>query len=167
LTQIDWPNGDRIARDDSSVSLSCDGGTLSMWSAGTFTETEGEHVLQLAPGQLVVIGRQQGGRLKYLDPSFVPTQLVPDSDQTVLTDNPQQDNWVSRGHFSLRGSAQGVVLVNGVPGVNGGIRPPTNWTALLEPDYRIMEKGEEFLVERGASARIQLPNGARILLRAS
>jgi hypothetical protein len=151
----------------SSVSMSCDGGMVNSWSCLPGTETKGEHTLVLAPGQMVVIGRQQGGRLEYLDPSFVPTRLVPDSGQSVLTMNSEKDNCVSRGHFTLRGSTQGILLVNGVPGVDGGIRPPTNWTLLLEPTYRVLDKGEEYLIERGASARIQLPNATKILLRAN
>lgn len=151
----------------SSASLSCEGGSVTIWSASTFTESQAERTLQLAPGQMVVIGRQQGGRLEYLDPSFVPTQLIPDTEQTVLTMNDEKDLLVSRGHFSLKGSCQGIVLVNGVPGINGRIRPPVNWTILMEPEYRFMEQGEAYLVERGASARIQLPNRISIILRAS
>ena len=67
---------------------------------------------------------------------------------------------VSAGaHFMLRGCVQGMTLVNGVPHVAGGIRPPTNGTWLLEPEHRRMQAGEELLIPRGAAAKIHLPNG--------
>jgi hypothetical protein len=166
-TNSNSPNGNRPVSAYTRVGLSVDGGMVNLWSFVLFSESKGERTLVLAPGQIVVIGRQQGGKLEYLDPSFVPTQLVPDSGKTVLTKNSEKDNRVSRGHFTLRGSTQGILLVNGVPGVDGGIRPPTNWTFLLEPVRRLLKNGEEYLVERGASVRIGLPNETRILLRAS
>jgi hypothetical protein len=166
-TNDNWSNGDGQVSSYTRVGLSVDGGKVNLWSYVLFSESKGERTLVLAPGQMVVIGRQQGGKLEYLDPSFVPTQLVPDSGKTVLTMNYKKDSRVSRGHFTLRGSTQGILLVNGVPGVDGGIRPPTNWTFLLEPVRRLLKNGEEYLVERGASVRIGLPNETRILLRAS
>jgi len=66
----------------------------------------------------------------------------------------------------LRGSINGILLLNGVPRRGGGIRPPKNGTVMLEPDHRAMDDGEEFLIERGAVAKFRLPNGTVILLRA-
>ena len=40
-------------------------------------KTKGELSVQLQPDQSVVVGRQEGGRLEYLDPSYQPTQMVP------------------------------------------------------------------------------------------
>jgi hypothetical protein len=66
----------------------------------------------------------------------------------------------------LRYHQRGIELVNGVPHREGGIRPPLNGTWLLEPVRRFMEKGESYLIEKGTSAKICLPNGNEILIRA-
>jgi hypothetical protein len=158
------PRLDEAVSDSISFSLSCCGATISSWSNTLVLKTAGEYSMQLVPGQSVVIGRQNGGALAYLDDSYVPTPIVPNTGQSVLA-NSQKDIYVSRGHFMLRGSAQGIVLINGVPDRDGGVRPPTNWTYLLSPEHRLMEKAEEYLVERGTDARIQLPNGASIVIR--
>jgi hypothetical protein len=154
--------------ESSSLSLSIiEGPNLSVWSIATATEgdTDGELKLELQPDQTVVIGRQEGGRIEYLDSRYQPTQLLPNSSQRVVG-HLELDMCVSRGHFMLNGSAHGISLVNGVPRRGGGIRPPKNGTVMLEPEHRSMIDGEDYMIERGASATIRLPNGTVILLRA-
>lgn len=115
--------------------------------------------LQLAPDRPVIVGRQEGRRLEYLDPAYRPTQVVPDTGQSVLlTDGQGDDVYVSRGHFMLRGAAGGVVFTNGVPRTGGGIRPPVNGTWLLTPVSRKLEPGEEVMIEKGGTLVIRLPN---------
>jgi hypothetical protein len=146
-----------------------EGPTVNLWSIETAMEgkTEGELKLQLQPDQSVVIGRQEGGEIEYLDPRYQPTRMVPNSTRPVVTSlRNGTDICVSRGHFMLKGSLHGILLLNGVPRRGGGIRPPKNGTVMLEPDYRAMDEGEEFMIERGAAAMIRLPNGTVILLRA-
>jgi hypothetical protein len=151
----------------SSLSMIVEGGTaVNVWSApGTLTQgdTQTELKVQLQPNNPVVIGRQQGGQIEYLDPQYQPTPMMPDSSQCILNDH-EKDRWVSRGHFMLKESPLGICLVNGVPRPEGGIRPPLNGTILLEPVQRSMDKGEEYLIEQGTSAKIRLPNGTVILL---
>ena len=115
----------------------------------------------------MVIGRQEGGEIEYLDPRYHPTQLLPNSSQRVVTSIGRgADICVSRGHFMLKGSLHGILLLNGVPRRGGGIRPPRNWTMMLEPDHRMMKQGEEYMIERGAATKIRLPNDTVILFRA-
>ena len=64
----------------------------------------------------------------------------------------------------LRGSAQGILFVNGVPRRGGGIRPPRNGTKMLAPANRPMDPGEEYMIEKGTAIKIRLPNGTEILL---
>ena len=160
---------DLLSPDDvmsSSLSMSIVGGSeVLVWSApNTLTggKTQGELKVQLQSNRPVVIGRQQGGHIDYLDPQYQPTPMMPDASQSILTFN-EKDIVVSRGHFMLKGSPLGILLVNGVPRRGGGIRPPMNGTILLEPVHRWMEKEEEYLIERGATAKIRLPNGTVIL----
>jgi hypothetical protein len=128
---------------------------------------EGKLALQLQPEQTVVIGRQEGGEIEYLDPRYQPTQLVPNSRRPVVTSfHGPRDRAVSRGHFMLKGARVGILLVNGVPRRGGGIRPPLNWTMLLAPTHRLLLNAEEYLIERGESIRIELPNGAVLVLQA-
>jgi hypothetical protein len=151
-----------------SVSI-VDGPSLTMWSTATVIEakTKEELSLQLQPDQAVIIGRQEGGQIEYLDPRYQPTQMLPNSSRRVVT-SPHRgiDTFVSRGHFMLKGSLHGILLVNGVPQRGSGIRPPMNGTVMLEPVCRSLDKGEEYMIERGASAKIRLPNETVILLRA-
>ena len=124
-------------------------------------------MVQLQPDQSVVIGRQEGGRIEYLDPSYCPTQMLPNSSERVVaTEARGNDKFVSRGHFLLRGAVTGILFVNGVPRLSGGIRPPLNGTQLLEPDCRSMGAGEEYLIEKGSAIKIRLPNGTTAVLRA-
>lgn len=60
----------------------------------------------------------------------------------------------------------GILLVNGVPRRGGGIRPPLNGTRLVAPVRRRLEPAEEYVVERGRSATLRLPNGTEIDLHA-
>jgi hypothetical protein len=162
------------AEDEDSIVhalLSLDGGCgVTLWSDPGVTsagETLADAALQLRPERPVVVGRQQGGRIEYLDPRYTSTQMVPDTSRSVLTRaGDGKDTYVSRGHFLLRAAAGGIVLVNGVPRRGGGIRPPVNGTWLLEPEYRCMREGEEYLIAHGSSAKIHLPNGTRILINA-
>jgi hypothetical protein len=153
----------------SSASLSISGGSMvNMWSAVPSTMTDGQYTLTLAPDQAAVIGRQQGGQTEYLDPKYQPTQLMPGSTKPIVASAWEgKDRSVSRGHFMLKGSAQGILLVNGVPKRGGGIRPPTNWTWMLEPSRRMMEKGEEVMIKRGNFVQIYLPNQAVIMIIAN
>ena len=66
----------------------------------------------------------------------------------------------------LSGHARGIRLTNGVPRRGGGIRPPRNWTELLDPQNRRMLEGEELVIDRGTSATIRLPNDTRLTIRA-
>jgi hypothetical protein len=146
-----------------------EGPTLDLWSTTPTTEgeTKSELVLQLQADEVVVIGRQEGGQIEYLDPSYRPTQMLPNSNERVVTSFGRgSDLCVSRGHFMLRGAVQGILFVNGVPRRGGGIRPPLNGTKMLTPDHRRMGQGEEYLIEKGASLQIKLPNGTVIMLRA-
>ena len=146
-----------------------EGPSLMLWSGGEFPceETAGEWTLQLQPDQSIVIGRQEGGPLEYLDPRYQPTRIVPGSRKPVVANGRDlSERTVSRGHFMLKGSAAGIVLRNGVPRRGGGVRPPLNGTFLIEPQARWLINGEEYLIERGAAARIGLPNGTILLLQA-
>lgn len=163
LPHEDWEGNTSL-----SVTI-VEGPTVNLWSIATATEgeTEGELKLQFQPDQSVVIGRQEGGQIEYLDARYQPTQMLPNSSRRVVTSlNRETDECVSRGHFMLKGSLRGILLLNGVPRRGGGIRPPLNGTVMLEPDYRSMDEGEEYMIWRGATAKIRLPNGTVILLRA-
>jgi hypothetical protein len=122
--------------------------------------------MELTPACGLVIGRQEGGGTAYLHPHFQPTQQVPGSSRRVLSGDPDKDRWVSRGHFMLRHHQGGIELINGVPHREGGIRPPLNGTWLLVPEHRFMEKGESYLIKKGDSATISLPNGEEVLISA-
>ncbi|HYT88833.1 MAG TPA: hypothetical protein VEL76_09005 [Gemmataceae bacterium] len=153
----------------SFAGLSFEGGGLTLWCDPGTTMVESpqsEIQLQLQPGKPVVIGRQQGGRVPYLDPAYTPTRVLPDTNRSVLTmAGDGKDITVSRGHFLLRATAEGLLLLNGVPRRGGGVRPPLNGTWLLEPERRPLGDGEEYLIATGSSARIRLPNGAKVRIR--
>lgn len=151
----------------SRVGISIEGGCTTLCVAGARTWEDSEAMLQLQPDECAVVGRQEGGETEYLDPRFTPTQLVPNTGQSVLSQGGHgYDKSVSRGHFTLRGSGHGIVLLNGVPRRGGGVRPPLNGTIMLSPAYRYMGPGEEYLIEPGATVRIRLPNGAIVSLKA-
>jgi hypothetical protein len=154
----------------SGVGLSVLSGTaVSIWvGADTDPRTDTEAALQLEPDRPVVVGRSRGrSHVEYLDPAFRPTPTVPETGQSVLlTDGRGDDIYVSRGHFTLRAVAAGVVLVNGVPRRGGGVRPPVNGTWLVAPAARPLDPGEELLVERGTAVVIRLPNNCLIEIAA-
>lgn len=165
---IPLPHEDWAGSSSLSISI-VEGLTVDLWSMEAATEgkTEGELTLQLQPDQLVVIGRQEGGQIEYLDPRYHPTQLLPNSTRRVVTSiNRESDLYVSRGRLMLRGNAQGILFVNGVPKRGGGIRPPMNGTKMVAPAHRPMGQGEEYLIERGTAIKIKLPNGTVISLSA-
>ena len=163
----DWD--DDSGNSHASLSFSGSGG-LTLWSdpgMASSGRTASESLLSLHPNRPVVVGRQQGGEVPYLDPAYVPTRIVPETGQAVLTfDETGRDRSVSRGHFLLRAVADGLMMLNGVPRRGGGIRPPVNGTLLLEPVGRRMEDGEEYLIPKGKAARFELPNGTQVLIHA-
>ena len=73
--------GEGESAPDISLSLTFMGGpVVNVWATGdtlTAGRTDGELRLQLQPDQPVVIGRQQGGEIEYLDPQYRPTQSLP------------------------------------------------------------------------------------------
>jgi hypothetical protein len=155
----------------SQVDLRFDGGGgVTLWSDAGAThagQTASQTQLLLHPDRPVVIGRQQGGEVPYLDPHYVPTHILPDTGRSVLTEAGHgKDRTVSRGHFLLRADLEGIVLLNGVPRREGGVRPPLNGTWLLEPEYRKLADGEQYLIRRGQSIRIHLPNGTVVQINA-
>jgi hypothetical protein len=85
----------------------------------------------------------------------------------VQSSHEGRDICVSRGHFTLRGDARGIVLTNGVPRFGGGIRPPLNGTWMLEPSWRLMDPGEEYRIEHGAQVVLCLPNGTVVQIGAA
>jgi hypothetical protein len=119
-----------------------------------------ELALCLSPERLVVVGRSTGrSPVPYLDQAYRATTMLPDTQQSVLLGDDRTDNWVSRAHFTLRGTAgRGVLFINGVPRAGGGIRPPMNGTWLVAPARRFLDPGEEIVIARGESVAIYLPN---------
>jgi hypothetical protein len=101
-----------------------------------------------------------------MDPNYESTQIGPDGKSVLASFGHGSDRCVSRGHFMLRGSPLGVLFVNGVPRSGGGIRPPVNGTKLVAPSARWFAEGEEFVVERGESIKICLPNGTQVTITA-
>jgi hypothetical protein len=156
--------------DRSSLNVSIiEGSKLNLWSIAKVTERKAEREFQvdLRPGQAVVIGRQEGGKIEYLDPRFRSTQMLPNSNRRVVTSLGRgKDRSVSRAHFMLKGSRHGILLINGVPQNGGGIRPPLNGTHMLEPVNRWLDDSEKILIEHGRTVKIRLPNDTVILLRA-
>jgi hypothetical protein len=122
--------------------------------------------LRMDPRAPIIIGRQEGGQIPYMDPHYRSTRIGPDG-QSVLTHGSQgTDICVSRGHFMLRSSSGGILFVNGVPRRGGGIRAPVNGTQLVEPEARSLAQGEQYLVERGQSMKIRLPNSTEVTIAA-
>ncbi len=158
------PHEEPLRTDFSSVTLSGTGTVV--WSAVDLTPGPEGLSARLRPGCPLVIGRQEGGEIEYLDPNFRPTRLAPDSSRTILSGSTEKDGWVSRGHFMLNADPRGVLLTNAVPHREGGIRPPLNGTWLMEPERRALGQGEDYLIERGRTAKICLPNQTIILISA-
>jgi hypothetical protein len=155
-----------------SMSISGGDSCLSAWGCDTAchrADTDADVALQLDPDKPVIVGRAEGHHVPYLDPAYRATQVVPQSGQSVVHQRglSRKDTWVSRGHFTLRAHPGGILFVNGVPGVDGGIRPPTNWTGVSRPAWRTMEPAEEYLIESGTSAEFSLPNGVVVRIAAA
>lgn len=152
---------------NSKASISVSGlGSLTLVHSLPTEETDIGPQLEIEPGRPAVIGRANDpAQVPYLAEGYSATQMVPGSEETVIGYG-DRDNFVSRGHFMLQAAAGGVVLVNGVPKLGGGIRPPRNWTRLIAPEDRLMEPGEEYFIGRGFAVKISLPNGAQVAIRA-
>jgi hypothetical protein len=169
---VEFPGPENDTSSEGSLcTLSSAGGTaLTLWSLPSSRLTPDANIqvlLKLAPDAPIVIGRANGGNIEYLDPSYVPSPIMPGTGTTILQHGGAQiDLAVSRGHFMLRAHPLGVLLVNGVPKRGGGIRPPRNWTELLWPQRRLLQPAEEYVIERGQSATISLPNSTRVTLKA-
>ena len=153
---------------DSFCTLSVlSGPSITLWSMNAGVDTAPERRLRLSPNRPAIIGRAEGWHVPYLDPAYMATTVVPGTGQTVLLDGGRgADISVSRGHFMLRAAAEGILLVNGVPKVGGGIRPPINGTYLLSPQNRKMEPAEEYMIVRGEGVVLFLPNQAQIQITA-
>jgi hypothetical protein len=137
-------------------------GELTLWGCpGDCEDTNATVQLRLSPQRPIVIGRAEGGSVPYLDPAYRPTTLLPNTGQTIMRGR-SSDHRVSRGHFMLRAGKGRIILVNGVPHRDGGIRPPMNGTKLLAPTKRRLDPGECYEIPCGTSVVLRLPNGAEI-----
>lgn len=159
------------AGEESLVDLRIEGdGGVTLWATPETLrdqQTDKDLCLQIQPDRPVIIGRQLGGEIEYLDPAYMPSHFLPNTDRSILSSSGRgSDRYVSRGHFMLKSHSLGVVFVNGVPRRGGGIRPPLNWTQLLLPARRILRAGEEYLIEHGNAIEIRLPNDAMIFIQA-
>ncbi len=143
-----------------------EGDTIQLWGPQGSSHTDQQTLrvqAKLSPHNPVIIGRQQGNAVPYLDPAYTSTPVLPMTGESILAVVPADNNkFLSRGHFMMRGSGQGIVLTNGVPQKGGGIRPPINGTHLLAPEDRELLPGEEYLIETGEGILIRLPNGTVI-----
>ena len=151
---------------DSIAEISVTGGSLTLWGLQTLQETGPKVALRLDPDAPIIVGGQEGGQIPYMDPTYQSTQIGPDGQSVLTSFGHGRDISVSRGHFMLRSSPHGVLFVNGVPRRGGGIRPPVNGTQLVAPTARWFAQGEEFVVERGQSIKIRLPNGTEVTIAA-
>src|SRR5262249_59381789 len=77
--------------ESSSCTIVSDGGPgLTIWSVPgvrTSAETGRQVRLRLSPHAPVIIGRQDGGEIEYLDPRYVPSPIMPGSGRTILQRN--------------------------------------------------------------------------------
>jgi hypothetical protein len=151
-----------------SVSVPRGTSSVTLWCGLDLeADTSPQCRLRLAPDRPAIIGRAEGHPIWYLDPTYQATRLVPGTGQNVLRSGGNgQDMFVSRGHFMLRAASRGVLLVNGVPRPDGGLRAPLNGTRMVVPERRPMSAGEEFLIESGATAVVILPNGSEVEINA-
>lgn len=144
------------------------GSGLSFWGPG-LPGQEARHELQLriSPDRPVIIGRAEGDRVPYLDPSYQATTIFPGTGDTILRSNGKgQDLTVSRAHFMLRAISRGIIVVNGVPKPGGGIRSPLNGTRMISPGMRQLEPAEELVVESGEAVVLMLPNNTTLRIAA-
>ena len=163
-----WPDlGEKNGTDSSCVFEVLSGPGISLWMAGNHgQQTRKDLQLKIAPNQPVIIGRAEGGKVPYLDPAYRSTTIVPGSGDTILRGDDARDITVSRAHFMLRSFARGILLVNGVPKVGGGIRPPRNGTRLFYPECRWLAPEEELVIESGDAVILILPNDTNVRIRA-
>ena len=147
----------------SIASISVLEGFINLWSTLSSNPT-GQVQLKLDPNNPAVIGRLEGGRPPYLARGYQATHMLPNGAPVLR--GTRADETVSRAHFMLKHHAQGILLINGVPGRDGALRAPLNGTYLLSPENRNMVPGEAFLIERGSTAKIRLPNNTLILISA-
>jgi hypothetical protein len=85
------------------ISLLCTGGGIKVWSENSEIETQQDPTCKTDPeshfeliyNRMMVIGRQQGGRLCYLHPSYRPTQIC--GGKTVLVMNDKKTNMSAAG----------------------------------------------------------------------
>jgi hypothetical protein len=116
---------------ESFAEISVTGGGLTLWStAETAPELGPTTTLRMDPRAPVIIGRQEGGRIPYMDPHYRSTQIGPDGQSVLTPCGEGMDLSVSRGHFMLRCSSGGIRFVNSVPRRGDSIRPPLNGARL-------------------------------------
>lgn len=145
------------------------GAGVTLWGpCGSCQDTQQQTQLCLAPDRPVIIGRAEGGEVPYLDPAYQPTTVMPGTGKTILhSQGHRKDLVVSRGHFMLRAAAAGILLTNGVPRRGGGIRPPMNGTWLVASVQRALTPGEHYLIDRGMTMVLWLPNGSQVQIEAA
>jgi hypothetical protein len=162
------PRGDRDYGSSLGGISVLSGSPLTTWSSLSLTaSSQTEYALRLLPDSPVVVGRFHGLVPPYLDPAYRPTTIVPGTGQAVLQSGGcGTDLCVSRAHFMLLGVSRGILFVNGVPRLGGGIRPPLNGTHLVAPQGRGLSPGEEYLIESGTGMVIRLPNGTELRIDA-
>ncbi|MBS0263072.1 MAG: hypothetical protein JSS02_14100, partial [Planctomycetes bacterium] len=109
----------KFTSDEDVIGLYIGSTADDMLNVGTLPE----YRVQLSPDRPVIVGRAIGNFVPYLDPAYTSNSLVPGTGQNILAaGNLEKDGLVSRAHFMLRATAGGVMLVNGVPMVGGGLR---------------------------------------------
>ena len=161
---------DQIVESPSSCTFSAlSGDSIFIWTTSGESETSTcDLTVSLEPGRPIIIGRAHNHEVEYLDPVYRPTAILPTSGQCVLhATSREQNSYLSRGHFMLKDRHRGIVFVNGVPGRNGSIRPPTNGTRMIDPDHRSMAPAEEYFIESGKAIVIELPNGSSVRISAA
>jgi|GEM_PF-2835142 len=142
------------------------GSPINLWSVNGLDPSQKDVSLELTDGMPIILGRQQGGSIDYLDEKYTPTMIMPNG-KPILKGSGNNDLAISRAHLMMKRHSKGILLVNGVPGIDGNIRPPMNGSRLLEPEDRPMAPGEELIIERGQRAKIQFPNGTVLLINAN
>jgi hypothetical protein len=120
---VDSPSGDSISSPElpeAAVISLCSlavarGSSLTLWHGlDQQVDTTPERQLQLSPDRPAIIGRSEGHEVHYMDPSYRATRLVPGTGQNIMhSGGDGSDMFVSRGHFMLRASGRGVLLVKG------------------------------------------------------